>query len=143
MHGGEPECHVVQSCACIPDPSKQKGKEGGTWRDTTPIKDVHQMIMEQFYVLGSECKIGDATPSICEIPESMYPKLPPNALSPATKPAPTKPGVEPATLPAPEVQEVVATSIQLEDPDTNKEATPEIVQCAGQDGHPHVSLEEE
>jgi hypothetical protein len=102
------------------------------------------MIMEQFYVLGGECKIGDVTPSTCEISENLYPKLPPNALSPATKPAPTKPDIEPATRPVPEVQEVTPTSMQLEDPDTTKEATPEIVQCAGQDaGHPHVSLEEE
>jgi hypothetical protein len=73
--------------------------------------------MEQFYVLGGECKIGDATtPSTCQIPENMYPKLPPKTLPAATK--------------------------SEFDPDTTKEAMPKIAQC-GQDGRPLVSLEEE
>ena len=114
MTGGGPQCYVVQSCACIPDP-KQK-RRGGTWRDTTLV----YIMMEQFHVLGGECKIGDhaTPPSTCEIPENLYPKLSPKTLPPAETKPPTKPNVEPATRP-PEpsaVQQVAPKCIQLQDP---------------------------
>jgi hypothetical protein len=110
LNGGGPQCHVVKSCGCIPDPEQKR--RGGTWRDTTPV----YITIEQFHVLGGECKIGDATPSTCEIPENLYPKLSPKTLPPETKP-PRKPDVEPATRPPVMVEQEEAPVVVYHDED--------------------------